>query len=115
MRKATFLAMSVFIAGASPATHIEETLVLAKGWNAVYIESTPGNSQCEDFFRDTPVVAAAAYRSDADVSTAQYDTSGSDIVQAPIQYLQWCRGQDTSAFPPRRGRHGARRRARPVS
>ena len=98
MRRATFLAMSVFIAGASPATHIEETLVLAKGWNAVYIESTPENSQCEDFFRDTPVVAAAAYRSDADVSTAQYDTSGSDIVQAPIQYLQWCRGQDTSAF-----------------
>ena len=81
---------------ASP--QIEETLTLAKGWNAVYIESTPDESACEDFFRDTPVVAAAAYRSDADASTAQYDASGNEIVQAPVQYLQWSRGQKTSAL-----------------
>lgn len=80
------------------AAQISETMTLAKGWNAVYIESTPENSQCEDFFRETPVVAVAAYRSDADASTAQYDTSGNDIVQAPVQYLQWSRGQKTSAL-----------------
>ena len=77
---------------------VEETMTLAKGWNAVYIESTPDNSQCEEFFRETPVVAAAVYRSGADAGTAQYDASGNDIVQAPIQYLQWSRGQKTSAL-----------------
>ena len=80
------------------AAQIEETMTLAKGWNAVYIESTPDNSQCEDFFRETPVVAAAVYRSGADAGTAQYDAGGNDIVQAPIQYLQWSRGQKTSAL-----------------
>ena len=77
---------------------IEETLTLAKGWNAVYIESTPDESACEDFFRETPVVAAAVYKSDADASTAQYDAGGKDIVQAPIQFPQWSRGQKTSAL-----------------
>ena len=72
--------------------HVSETLSLAKGWNAVYIESTADESACEDFFRDTPVIAAAIYRSDADASTAQYDTSGKEIVQAPIVFLQWSRG-----------------------
>ena len=80
------------------AAQIEETMTLAKGWNAVYIESTPDNSQCEDFFRETPVVAAAVYRSGADAGTAQYDAGGNDIVQAPIQFPQWSRGQKTSAL-----------------
>lgn len=85
-------------AAMAQAAHIEETMTLAKGWNAVYIESTPDDPQCEDFFRDTPVVAVAAYRSDADASTAQYDANGGEIVQAPVQYLQWSRGQKTSAL-----------------
>ena len=77
---------------------VSETLKLSEGWNAVYIESTPTNSLCEDFFRDTSVVAAAAYRSDADSSTAQYDASGEEKVQAPISFLQWSRGETTSAL-----------------
>ena len=32
--------------------HVQETLSLTAGWNAVYIESTPDNPVCEDFFRE---------------------------------------------------------------
>ena len=77
---------------------IEETLTLTKGWNAVYIESTPDSPVCEDFFRDTSVIAAAAYRSDADADTAQYDNSGNEIVKPPIVFLQWNRGEKISAL-----------------
>ena len=92
------LLLPMCAATANAAPHVEETLTLAKGWNAVYIESTPTNSLCDDFFRGKPVVAAAAYRSAADADTAQYDTSGNDIVQAPIQFLQWSSDQSTSAL-----------------
>ncbi|MBQ7189492.1 MAG: hypothetical protein IJR99_08775, partial [Kiritimatiellae bacterium] len=78
--------------------HVEETLELSKGWNAIYIESTPTNSLCEDFFRDTPVLGAAVYLSDANAATAQYDASGKEIVQAPVAFLQWIRGESASTL-----------------
>ena len=83
-------------AGATPYVH--ETLTLTNGWNAVYIECTPTNALCDEFFADMPVISAAAYRSDADASTAQYDTSGNEIVQAPVVYLQWVRGKTGSTL-----------------
>lgn len=78
--------------------HVQETLNLTNGWNAVYIESTPDNPICEDFFSNTTVIAAAAYRSDADAGTAQYDASGNEIVKPPIVFLQWNRGEKISAL-----------------
>jgi hypothetical protein len=83
-------------AGATPYVH--ETLTLTNGWNAVYIECTPTNALCDEFFANTPVISAAAYRSDADASTAQYDASGNEIVQAPVVYLQWVRGKTGSTL-----------------
>ena len=83
-------------AGAMPYVH--ETLNLTNGWNAVYIECTPTNALCDEFFANTPVISAAAYRSDADASTAQYDASGNEIVQAPVVYLQWVRGKTGSTL-----------------
>ena len=96
--KIKFAALLLLPLSAFALPHVQETLSLAKGWNAVYIESTPDNPQCDDFFRDEPVISAAAYRSDADASTAQYDANGNEIVQAPIQFLQWSRGQKTSSL-----------------
>ena len=78
--------------------HVEETLEVAKGWNLVYVESTPENAECEAFFKDTPVVGAARYVSGADTETAQYDADGKEIVQAPIPFLQWIRGESTSTL-----------------
>ncbi|MBR4188896.1 MAG: hypothetical protein IKQ55_02935 [Kiritimatiellae bacterium] len=78
--------------------HVRETLTLTEGWNAVYIESTPVARTCDEFFRDTPVAAAAAYRSDADAATAQYDAEGREIVQAPVEFLTWVRGEPVSTL-----------------
>ena len=79
------------------APHVEETLVVSKGWNLVYVESTPDHAECEEFFADTPVIGAACYVSGAGSSTAQYDADGKEIVQAPISYLQWIRGEESTS------------------
>ena len=93
---ASLLSLLPIAAGAVPL--VSDTLNLSKGWNAVYIESTPTNAACEDLFRETPVIAAAAYMSDADAATAQYDSSGKEIVQAPVAFLQWSRGESASTL-----------------
>lgn len=99
MMKKFLLAVAVVsVAGGVFASHVRETLKLEKGWNAIYIESTPENSGCEEFFRDLPVTAAAAYRSDADAVTAQLAEDGSEIVQQPIAFLQWVRGASVSTL-----------------
>ncbi|MBQ7251788.1 MAG: hypothetical protein IJS32_04215 [Kiritimatiellae bacterium] len=98
---AGLILLSVAIGAALPAgavPHVSETLSLAKGWNAVYLESTPDDPSCEAFFRDTPVIGAAAYQGDAFAATAQYDASGQEIVQTPIAYLQWVRGESVSTL-----------------
>ena len=76
---------------------VTETLVLSEGWNAVYIECTPTNATCEAFFRDTPVISAAAFRSGAYSDTAQYDESGNEKLQAELPYLQWNRGEESAS------------------
>ena len=85
-------------AAAFAVPHVEEAIEVSKGWNLVYIESTPDNAECEAFFADTPVVGAACYVNGADAETAQYDESGREIVQAPVSYLQWIRGESTSTL-----------------
>ena len=99
MKKSWFFAGLVLLpVMAFGEPHVRETLELAKGWNAVYIESTPVAATCDEFFADTPVVAAAAYRSDADAATAQYDAEGREIVQAPVEFLTWVRDEPVSTL-----------------
>ena len=81
------------------ARHVSQELAIQKGWNAIYLEATPDDPACDAFFANMPaVVAAAAYRSDADAATAQFNASGEEIVQKPIVYLQWIRGEDVSTL-----------------
>ena len=47
------------------ASHVSETMTLAQGWNAIYLESTPANAACADFFADSPVTRVGSYHSDA--------------------------------------------------
>ena len=99
MNKTNFWAVLALLPLSAVALpHVQETLSLTAGWNAVYIESTPDNPVCEDFFRDTSVIAAAAYQSDADADTAQYDNSGNEIVKPRIVFLQWNRGEKISSL-----------------
>ena len=97
MRKCICL-LSVVLCLAASASHISETLTLAKGWNAIYLESTPDDANCEAFFADVPAVTTVlAYLSDAYASTRQYADDGSEILQKPVSYLTWNRGDTTGS------------------
>ena len=74
------------------AAHIMETMTLEKGWNAIYLESTPENAACEDFFAGAPVERVASYYSDAYSSTRQIADDGTTIDQKPVSYSVWVPG-----------------------
>ena len=50
--KSIKLAILMLLPVAANAAHISETMTLAKGWNAIYLESTPTNALCVEFFAD---------------------------------------------------------------
>ncbi len=83
---------AAFSAAAACAAHISETMTLAKGWNAIYLESTPTNAACAEFFAGAPVERVASYQSDAYSSTRQYASDGSEITQKPVSYYVWVPG-----------------------
>ena len=88
----TILAAAVLAALAvsrAAASVIEETLVLSNGWNAVYLESTPLESDASAFFGGLPVAKATCYRSGAYSRTAQLSSDGSEIAQQPVSHLVW--------------------------
>ena len=99
MNKATFFATALCaIAATASAAHIEETMTLAKGWNAIYLESTPDEAVCDDFFADLPAVArVASYHSDAYSSTRQIADDGTEIAQKPISYYVWVPGDEEAS------------------
>lgn len=85
---------------ASPATagHVRETLSLQPGWNAVYFESTPTNSDAAVFFADLPEVdRAACYESSVYHATEQIASDGSTISQKPAAFFVWVRGQEADS------------------
>ena len=79
------------------AAHIKETMTLAKGWNAIYLESTPTNAACADFFAGAPVERVASYSSDAYSSTRQIADDGSTIDQKPVSYSVWVLGDEAAS------------------
>ncbi|MBP5545581.1 MAG: hypothetical protein ILM98_16035 [Kiritimatiellae bacterium] len=100
MRKAILLEMALcaaMTATASATPHIAETMTLAKGWNAIYLESTPTNAVCDDFFAGAPVVRVASYYSDAYSSTRQLADDGTEISQKPVSYHVWIPGDETAS------------------
>lgn len=81
----------------SLASHIEETITLTKGWNAIYLESTPTNAACAEFFAGAPVERVASYHSDAYSSTRQIADDGTTIEQKPVSYSVWVPGDDAAS------------------
>jgi len=82
---------------AAHAAHIEETMMLKNGWNAIYLESTPTNALCDAFFEGAPVECVASYQSDAYSSTRQIADDGSTIDQKPLSYRVWVPGDETAS------------------
>ena len=84
-------------AAAANAGHVRETLSLAAGWNAVYLESTPPNPAPADFFAGYPQVErVGCYESSVFNATEQIAADGSTIAQKPAAYLVWERGFETA-------------------
>ena len=73
------------------AAEIKESLALAKGWNGVYLEATPNNADCDQFFAALPVTQVGAYVSEAYDDTEQYSSDGSERNQKPVSYKVWNR------------------------
>ena len=92
MRKCLCL-LSVALGLTASASHIRETLTLAKGWNAIYLESTPDGGGCDAdcavFFAGLPVTRVGCYVSDAYTATKQYSDDGKELVQKPLSYQVW--------------------------
>ena len=79
------------------ASHVSETMTLAQGWNAIYLESTPANAACADFFAGSPVTRVGSYRSDAYSTTRQLADDGTEVVQKPISYTVWLADDATAS------------------
>ena len=90
-------AAAALLAATANGAHITETMTLAKGWNAIYLESTPTNAVCADFFAGAPVTRVASYHSDAYSSTRQLADDGTEIAQKPISYNVWVPGDETAS------------------
>ena len=87
----------LFASAAFALPHVEETMTLANGWNAIYLESTPTNAVCADFFAGSPVARVASYHSDAYSSTRQLADEGTEIAQKPVSYHVWVPGDETAS------------------
>ena len=98
MKKINKLAILILLPVAAFAMpYVEETMTLANGWNAIYLESTPTNAVCTDFFAGAPVARVASYHSDAYSSTRQLADDGTEIAQKPISYHVWVPGDETAS------------------
>ena len=82
---------------AAPAAHIDESIALTKGWNAVYIESTPDVAEPAALFADAPVQKVACYESSAYADTAQYNSDGSALEQKSVGFYFWQRGEEEAS------------------
>ena len=91
------LSLSLAVPSAD-AGHVSETLTLAKGWNAVYLESTPDAAEPADFFADLPEVErVGCYESSIYGATEQIASDGSTISQKPVAFYVWERGKNAAA------------------
>lgn len=89
MNRTVLFAVCAAAAAAASAGVVEETLRLDAGWNAVYVESTPLESDATAFFSDLPVQRAGCYVSSVYSPTEQISRDGSDIAQKTVSYLAW--------------------------
>lgn len=91
--KTLFSLIALVLAFVASAGHVQETIRLNKGWNAIYLESTPDDSDCERFFSGelASVIRVGAYCPNAYSDTSQYDSEGKVRQQKPVSYEVWSR------------------------
>jgi hypothetical protein len=101
MGKIGLLALLLLSPAVAGASHVTQALKLSAGWNAVYLEVTPDDgdaattddASCAKVFAERAAVTTVmAYAGDAYASTRQYADDGSEILQKPVSYQTWVRG-----------------------
>ena len=93
--KRTLTILLALAASAAFAGHVEETLSLTNGWNAVYLESTPEATDPATFFADLPQVErVGCHESSVYGATEQIASDGSSIAQKPVSFYVWVRGDE---------------------
>ena len=84
------------------ASHVSQVLKLSAGWNAVYLEATPDDgvastvddAACGKVFSSAAVTTVMGYVGDVYGVTRQYAEDGSEVLQKPLPYLTWVRGDE---------------------
>lgn len=67
-----------------------QTVSLAKGWNAVYLQVEPEDPRCEVVFADWPVTSVSLYNMEH--AFAQYTESPDEPVNRRAEFLTWAPG-----------------------
>ena len=91
------LLLALLLPQAAKAQYIQETMTLAKGWNAIYLESEPETPACDEFFKDMPVTKVMRYCGKDYVGSPKLDDNGNEILQPPITYNSWIRGNPSAS------------------
>ena len=89
--------LALLLPQAAEAQYIQETMTLEKGWNAIYLESTPEAAACSEFFKDMPVTKVMMYRGRDYVDSPKLDDKGRELLQPPITYNSWIRGNESAS------------------
>lgn len=84
---------------------VPRTLTLTKGWNAVFLDVTPEESDPAAFFAFADVTRVGSYQAGVYDSTAQFDSEGEPLNQKPVAYLVWEKGSAASTLKTLSGGH----------
>ena len=76
--------LALLLPQAAEAQYIQETMTLEKGWNAIYLESTPDAAACSEFFKDMPVTKVMMYRGRDYVDSPKLDDKGRELLQLRV-------------------------------
>jgi hypothetical protein len=87
--------LGVLGAAAGYGQHAQQTVSLAKGWNAVYLQVEPDDARCSVVFGDWPVSSVSLYNMAR--MYAQFIESPSEPVSSPVEFLTWSPGVPAGA------------------
>lgn len=98
MNRRLFFSSTLALAAlAASAAHVDESISLTKGWNAVYVESTPDAAEPATLFASVPVEKVSCYESSVYADTSQYNSDGTSIEQKPVCFYFWQRGEEEAS------------------
>ncbi len=73
----------------------EQSITLAKGWNAVYLQVEPDDARCETVFADWPVESVSLYNMDR--VAERYAENPDEPLNNAAEFLTWVPGRPAGA------------------